>query len=483
MRIVLCTSLLASVAVADFKRLHAERATSTSFLESNWNKYQENYHPTYVLDDDPATAWVEGADGDGLGESLTIRVSPLKKARAVRLVITPGYQKSKALFAANGTPTALQLVVRDASDVTSASITLDLEPKWGQQTFTVPLVAGLASVTLTIKSVRAGTKYRDTCLSDVQLFVDSDVPYDKRVEDQKRAAMLAWKKERLSTAKYFGALPPTYPFSSRVFDNDANVTTVSKRYSSLSEPNGEGGFLKGVKDPKFVELDALVDRGALPEGFDSQTFKTLRALAKDSKGGTWLTASSNASTRLPDGLEDLFLPELVPLLRASDITLFEARKPELELNLKRDQSVPRVGALSTFKLLEGSAAKPRRVFAQHVEVFFERADTEVTSWLLIDWGDDGVLRQVSFWREEFVVSGGARMMDGATDPKQYPPETRRASLSVAMVWRFDVTEGKVSGVTRRMLISDIGDPESITGLQEDDGIRLIVTAFTPRAKQ
>ncbi len=120
MRTFFCLVLVASAAHADFKRLHAERATATSFLESNWNKYQENYHPTYVLDDDPSTAWVEGAEGDGVGQSLTVKVSALKKANALKLVITPGYQKSKALFAANGTPTQLGLEVRsNAGDVTT----------------------------------------------------------------------------------------------------------------------------------------------------------------------------------------------------------------------------------------------------------------------------------------------------------------------------------------------------------------------------
>ena len=82
---LLAVLLFASSAFADFKRLHAERATASSFLESNWNKYQENYHPTYVLDDDAKTAWVEGADGDGVGESLTVQLSALKSAKALRL--------------------------------------------------------------------------------------------------------------------------------------------------------------------------------------------------------------------------------------------------------------------------------------------------------------------------------------------------------------------------------------------------------------
>ena len=63
--------LLGSLVVqaGDIKQLHAATAESTSFLKSSWNKYNENYHPNYVLDDNPKTAWVEGAEGNGEKEN------------------------------------------------------------------------------------------------------------------------------------------------------------------------------------------------------------------------------------------------------------------------------------------------------------------------------------------------------------------------------------------------------------------------------
>ncbi|MER2559417.1 MAG: hypothetical protein ABTQ32_01780 [Myxococcaceae bacterium] len=479
-------ALTASFASAEFKRLHAERATASSFLESNWNKYQENYHPTYVLDDDPSTAWVEGVDGDGVGQSLTVKVSTLNKARAVRLVITPGYQKSKTLFAANGVPTSLAVVVRDAQQKQTASKMLEVAAKWGAQTFEVPLTGGLAEVTITIGAVKAGTKYRDTCISDLQLFVDSDVPYDKRVEDAKRAAMLAWKKERLAAAKYFGSLPATYPFVSTSWSVKEVDAEFSRRYSSVSEPNDEGGFRKGVKNPKFVELDALLDRGTVPDGFDPAAFKTLRTLVKDSKGGAWFSLSVKTRVRMPDGLDELIRPELLPLVRASDLTFFEASKPELTLTLRpldRDASAPREAALSTVKLLQGTPAAPRRVFAKYVEVFSERADYEVTSWLLVDWGDDGLLRKMALWTEEFEISGGDRMREEATNPKDLPPEERRAVSQSAESWAFEVSDQKVTQITRRQLLSIQHDPQDVWGLVEDEGIRSLTFTFSPRSKK
>jgi len=482
--------LFGGAAQADFKRLFAERATSSSFLESNWNKYQENYHPTYVLDDDASTAWVEGAEGDGVGESLTVPVSALKSAKGLRLIVTPGYQKSKALFAANGTPTALELVVRDASDKVTLTKVLPVAAKWGAQTFDVPLTGGLASVTLIVKDVKAGTKYRDTCISDVQLFVDSTVPYDRRIEDAKRAAMVGWKKERLAAAKYFGSLPATYPFSSSNYDvKDEAPKVLSRRYAKVSEPNEEGGWLKGDRDPKFVELDAMIDRGTLPPDFDAEdqaALKELRALVKDSKGGRWFSVSAKTAPRIPDGLVELLIPEVMTLVRSADATLFEARKAELELTLKpvtRQSVVPREAALSTLKLLDGTATAPKRAFAKHVEVVFERSDYEVTSWLLFQWGDDGLLRRVAVWRDEFEISGGARMMEEAVDPKAYPPQIRTPVRLAAEVWRFTVADAKVAGISRRALFSSIGDPQSIEGLQADEGVSSMGNVFTPRTKK
>src|SRR5689334_10788328 len=77
-----------------FRRLYSSQAVASSYLRNDWNKFTENYHPAYALDDDPKTAWVEGASGDGEGETLTIGVSHLPSARAVRVRLRSGYQKS-----------------------------------------------------------------------------------------------------------------------------------------------------------------------------------------------------------------------------------------------------------------------------------------------------------------------------------------------------------------------------------------------------
>jgi hypothetical protein len=400
--LVLC-AVSAAPALADFKRLYAERATASSFLESNWNKYQENYHPTYVLDDDPKTAWVEGAEGDGVGEALTIPLSALKSARALKLVLTPGYQKSRGLFAANGTPTALSVVVKDLAGTQTGTAELTLKPAWGQQTFEVPVKGGLASVTLTVKAVRAGAKYRDTCLSDVQVFVDSDTPYDTRVEEAKRKAMTRWKTERLAVAKEFAALPRRYPFPATRYQSKQLLqsTLVSRRWQSLKV--AAEGKTSETKAVGFVELEELLTSGRLPAPFDGEDTTLLETLlsVREKRGGTWYSVASRAKTRLPDGLDEAFPSLARPFLDRSDVTLFESKATRAEVVLKAVEDPSEDNGFSMFSegqsdllLLEGSAKEPRLVAFLFGALSEVRVRTYTSRWVLLRWDDGGRLDRV-----------------------------------------------------------------------------------------
>lgn len=205
-------------APAAFQPLHADHAESTSFLKSNWNKYEENYHPNYVLDGDPKTAWVEGKDGDGVGESITIPVSTVSSARSVRVDVWNGYQKSKNLLEANGAPAKVTVVVIGPGGRVTGTTKATLKRAMGTQSITVPVTGGVEAVQLVVDSVTTGKKYKDTCISDVQVFVDSDVPYNAKAEGAKRGALRAWIKERKDTAVYFAKLPREYPFASSRFE-------------------------------------------------------------------------------------------------------------------------------------------------------------------------------------------------------------------------------------------------------------------------
>ena len=240
---VTASAARAAVAVtADrFRPLRSASATATSFLQNNWNSYQENYHPSYVLDENPATAWVEGAQGYGEGQSLTIPLSPLTSARALRLRIWNGYQKSRDLFAKNSMPRRIRVTVLDPTGGEVTSRESELQRAWGPQTVVldIPPKRGLSAVRLSIVSVYPGTKYKDTCISDVLVDVDSEVPHNAAAENAKLAALKAWIAERKKTAAYFAAKPAEFPFA-------------FTHFSATSEEFDRAEFKR-----RFAEADAL----------------------------------------------------------------------------------------------------------------------------------------------------------------------------------------------------------------------------------
>src|SRR5688572_33213594 len=89
------------------RRLHSDNVDASSFLWNDWNKFVENYHPNYLADDDPVTAWVEGAKSTGAGEWVRINVTPLDNTPKVRLRIRNGNQQSKDLVKANASAKAV----------------------------------------------------------------------------------------------------------------------------------------------------------------------------------------------------------------------------------------------------------------------------------------------------------------------------------------------------------------------------------------
>ncbi|MDX2013345.1 MAG: hypothetical protein SFW67_24325 [Myxococcaceae bacterium] len=462
-RLLFVCALAAAPALADFKRLHAERATASSFLESNWNKYQENYHPTYVLDDDPKTAWVEGAEGDGVGEALTIPLSALKAARTVKLVITPGYQKSKPLFAANGTPTALSVAVRDLSGTQTGAAELTLKPAWGQQTFEVPVKGGLASVTLTVKAVRAGATYRDTCLSDVQVFVDSDTPYDSRVEEARRQAMARWKAERLAAAKYFASLPKSYPFASARYRAQTVVESrrVQKRWKRLV--TAADGSVTGEPDPAFRDVSALIGTKSLPSPMDEGDAALLSAVESASKAtsGKWFAASTKRVTQPPDGLAQAFPGFALPFLDAADVTLFESKATSATIPRLRVEEGLTAEKRSDLLLLEGTSAAPRFAVFKHVKQVSDRVEYQESTWVLLRWTEAGHLDRVATLMQVLDADGSG------------PPPT-----IIVQVWHV-TRDGPIEV---RELRSWNGANSDFAEAGDDDGTSLEVVRYVPVTK-
>ncbi|OJT23220.1 hypothetical protein BO221_20350 [Archangium sp. Cb G35] len=459
MRPLLLTVLLPSLATASgFQRLHAEQASATSFLKSNWNKYEENYHPSYVLDDDPKTAWVEGTEGDGISESLTIPVSDLKSARAIRLVIFNGYQKSKALLNANSAPRQLTVTVRGPGGQESAKTQLTLERKMGPQSFDIPVTGAVADVVLLIDSVHPGSKYKDTCVSDVQVFVDSEVPYNAAVEKGKREALLQWKKERVEAAKYFARLPKTYPFASTRFEEKVDQKVLSKRYTRVIDEDKDGYAEKGVPARDFVPLLTQIKKGQLAGPLADSDKALLQELDKlaatPPQDGKWYSLTQAGRVVLPENVS--FSSLMVPLFNLPEATLFEAKgRGSLKPRLSDEDGYQHGTVLSNLLVLEGSATDVKKVYFTQTRVIVERTTDTTTTHALALLEGGRLTRLVTL--ETSTDEIGNPIMSAGTTSVTY-------------------TDGKVSRLEKTELVDS--DSE-FDGVDPDSGI--IVRTTTSEA--
>jgi hypothetical protein len=383
-----------TVVARKWKPLRSAAATATSFLQNNWSRYEENYHPSYVLDDNPATAWVEGAQGFGEGESITLPLSPVRNARAIRLRIWNGYQKSMHLWTKNAMPQDIEVTVLDAQkgDVTTVKETL--AKVQGPQELVIELPAGrtLAGVRITIDSVYPGEKYDDTCISDIDVDVDVDVRYNATAEKAKAETLASWIAERKAVAAYFATKPREFPFAFTTFvgaKSDADKAELKK---------------------KLAVRDGLVK--SLPPDRFRVAAKGLRAL--------------------PDGLgdEDLHAGEFADLLKLDGMT-FRQTTDKIATQVTSDQGMHNVWRSTARMARDPDGKKDIRVVAFDIkDTYTERTtDTKTRDLVLVydaqgrlatvyrtildtsdDWqdGDEGVTRTEEVWSISYDDAGKVR---------------------------------------------------------------------------
>lgn len=142
------------------------RLSASSVLESK----NDRYSPLNLLDNDPKTAWVEGVKGDGIGEDLTIYISDSAgrwTARSVhKLGIVSGYAKSKDIFYKNNRPKKIKLTVYPYNS-SKYSMEHILKDSMEMQYIELKEKTLTSDIKIEILSVYKGSKYDDTCISDV----------------------------------------------------------------------------------------------------------------------------------------------------------------------------------------------------------------------------------------------------------------------------------------------------------------------------
>ena len=182
------------------RRLHLASAEASSFLWDDFNKFQQNYHPLYIGDDDPKTAWVEGVKGHGEGEWLRLKYTQLEGASRVRVLIRNGYQKTDRLFALNSRLKEITLKLLPGGETLKTTLKDD---KGFQEVVLNQPSGPFDGVELRVGSVYPGSKWDDLTVSDVQVFVTATTRENPAYEKARLEKLLKWKQERAAMATAF----------------------------------------------------------------------------------------------------------------------------------------------------------------------------------------------------------------------------------------------------------------------------------------
>ena len=134
--------------------------SATSMLSENGMSHSADR----LIDGDLSTAWVEGIGGTGLGESFSLNFDGTYMVQGI--TIWSGYQKSEYAYYNNARPEEISV---EFSDGEKESYTLeDCYGKSQEITFSEAKESSLIKVT--IESVYEGSKYEDTCISEIQIY-------------------------------------------------------------------------------------------------------------------------------------------------------------------------------------------------------------------------------------------------------------------------------------------------------------------------
>lgn len=148
-------------------------SASTCLKDEGKNSYQAQMAHDFKLE----TAWVEGKDDQGVGETLTFRFDmsedPNEKLTITGLKLANGYQKSHTAWENNGRVKRLKMTV-DGRD----HGTLELQDGFGVQEIgfgEVPLpTKKVTEICFTILEAYPGKKFNDTAISEIE-FVGTGV--------------------------------------------------------------------------------------------------------------------------------------------------------------------------------------------------------------------------------------------------------------------------------------------------------------------
>lgn len=116
-----------------------------------------------LIDEDNSTAWVEGADDSGIGQKITFKADSPQTINHIRIM--NGYCKSQEVYQKNNRVKSVNIIFSDGTTVRKSLA--DVYGEYQFLYFDSPIVCD--EFTIEIQEVYSGSKYNDTCISEIQI--------------------------------------------------------------------------------------------------------------------------------------------------------------------------------------------------------------------------------------------------------------------------------------------------------------------------
>jgi uncharacterized caspase-like protein len=127
---------------------------------------KNRYETAMLFDRRGETAWVEGEEGDGVGSEVMLDFGSLRLVAG--LDVSNGYDKDERTWTNNGRVDGYEIATHDGRTMSGA-----LPDRRGMSRIRFAEPLETSSLTLTIRSVHRGAKYRDTAISELHpVFAD-----------------------------------------------------------------------------------------------------------------------------------------------------------------------------------------------------------------------------------------------------------------------------------------------------------------------
>lgn len=156
-----------------YQNIMWDKITASSQLKSAEGAYK----PELVQDFKNETAWVEGSEGDGIGEWIKLESNYLNFVS--RIKILNGYRKSEYLYNVNNVPTKVKIEFSDGT-----TLYRELEDYFeAQNIINLDKEILTSYIKITILKVSKGSKYSDTCISEIKV---GELSYRNDVNNSKK---------------------------------------------------------------------------------------------------------------------------------------------------------------------------------------------------------------------------------------------------------------------------------------------------------